>query len=150
MIKADKCRGCKLCTSIKKTSLTNNKCLECNVHLCYVNGRNCFRLYHASFWIVVIVITNSFLPEILSRCSFCAVNNKKKEKSWNVLLDDTICLQMCQKNVINSTEIGDYSVLWWKMLEFLWQQNLTNKFLLSQCLVYGLDYLRDNGGNIYR
>ena len=39
MQKADQRKRCKLCTS-------NNMCVECNVHLCYVKGRNCFARFH--------------------------------------------------------------------------------------------------------
>ena len=30
------------------SNLTFNKCLECNIHLCFVNSRNCFQTYHDS------------------------------------------------------------------------------------------------------
>ena len=47
MQKVGKRKRCILCTSNKLESKTNNMCIECNMHLCYVNGRNCFRLYHS-------------------------------------------------------------------------------------------------------
>ena len=47
MQKVGQRKRCKLCTSNKLESKTNNMCVECNVHLCYVNGRDCFALYHS-------------------------------------------------------------------------------------------------------
>ena len=46
MKKVDNRQRCKLCTSKKIQNRTDNMCVECNVHLCYVNGRDCFALYH--------------------------------------------------------------------------------------------------------
>ena len=40
-------KRCILCTSNKVENKTNNMCIECNMHLCYVNGRDCFALYHS-------------------------------------------------------------------------------------------------------
>ena len=37
MCKDVKRRRCKLCTRRKLQNLTKNKCVECNIHLCYVN-----------------------------------------------------------------------------------------------------------------
>ena len=48
MEKSAKRQRCKLCTRAKLTNLTNNKCIQCNIHLCYVNSRNCFQAYHQS------------------------------------------------------------------------------------------------------
>ena len=48
MEKCAKRQRCKLCTRRKQQNLTNNKCVECNIHLCYVNNRNCFQMYHDS------------------------------------------------------------------------------------------------------
>ena len=47
MKNVDKRQRCKLCTSNKIQNRTNNVCVECNVHLCFLNGRNCFALYHS-------------------------------------------------------------------------------------------------------
>ena len=46
MKKVEKRQRCKLCTSKKIQNRTNNICVECNVHLCFVKGRDCFALYH--------------------------------------------------------------------------------------------------------
>ena len=46
MEKTDERKRCKLCTSKKHYSRTNNKCSVCNVHLFYVTSRNCFQTYH--------------------------------------------------------------------------------------------------------
>ena len=40
---------CKLCTSNKIQNRTNNKCVECNIYLCFVKDRDCFKLYHDCF-----------------------------------------------------------------------------------------------------
>jgi len=48
MEKSTKGQRCKLCTRGKLTNLTNNKCIKCNVHLCYLNNHNCFQTYHES------------------------------------------------------------------------------------------------------
>ena len=47
MQKVSQRKRCKLCTSNNLESKTDNMCVECNVHLCYVNGRDCFALYHS-------------------------------------------------------------------------------------------------------
>ena len=47
MQKVSQSKRCKLCTSNKLESKTNNMCVKCNVRLCYVNGRDCFALYHS-------------------------------------------------------------------------------------------------------
>ena len=46
MRKVENRQRCKLCTSKKVQNRTNNICVECNVHLCYVNDCNCFAAYH--------------------------------------------------------------------------------------------------------
>ena len=46
MIKETKRQRCKLCTKSKTTNLTFNKYAECNVYLCFVNSRNCFKTYY--------------------------------------------------------------------------------------------------------
>ena len=46
MQKRSKRNRCKFCTNNKKDIKTNNICVECNLYLCYVNGRNCFPTYH--------------------------------------------------------------------------------------------------------
>ena len=46
MMKSEERKRCKLCSSKKRQSRTNNKCMQCGIHLCYVNSRNCFKLYH--------------------------------------------------------------------------------------------------------
>ena len=48
MVKATKRQRCKLCTKNKTSNLTFNKCVECNIHLCFVNSQNCFQTYHDS------------------------------------------------------------------------------------------------------
>ena len=48
IVKATKQQRCKLCTKNKTSNLTLNKCIECNIHLCFVNIRNCFQTYHDS------------------------------------------------------------------------------------------------------
>ena len=48
IVKATKRQRCKLCTKNKTSNLTFNKCIECNIHLCFVNSRNCFQTYHDS------------------------------------------------------------------------------------------------------
>ena len=46
MQKSEQRKRCKLCTKNKLGNKTNNICIECNVHLCYVNDRDCFTMYH--------------------------------------------------------------------------------------------------------
>ena len=46
MKKVEKRQRCELCTSRKDQKRTNNMCVECNIHLCYVTDRNCFEEYH--------------------------------------------------------------------------------------------------------
>ena len=46
IMKSEERKRCKLCSSKKRQSRTNNKCIQCGIHLCYVNSRNCFKLYH--------------------------------------------------------------------------------------------------------
>ena len=46
MKKSDVRQRCKVCTTRKIQNRTNNMCVECNLHLCYVNDRNCFAKYH--------------------------------------------------------------------------------------------------------
>ena len=48
IVKATKRQRCKLCTKNKTSNLTFNKCIECNIHLCFVISRNCFQTYHDS------------------------------------------------------------------------------------------------------
>ena len=48
MEKTDIRQRCKLCTRNKVQNRTNNKCVQCNIYLCYVKGRDCFKLYHDS------------------------------------------------------------------------------------------------------
>ena len=45
MMKFEERKRCKLCSSKKRQSRTNNKCMQCGIYLCYVNARNCFKLY---------------------------------------------------------------------------------------------------------
>lgn len=52
MMKTDERKRCKLCTSKKRQNRTNNKCMQCGIHLCYVNSRNCFQLYHEGWSLV--------------------------------------------------------------------------------------------------
>ena len=44
--KTDVRQRCKLCSRNKIQNRTNNKCVECNIYLCFIKGRDCFKLYH--------------------------------------------------------------------------------------------------------
>lgn len=46
MQKGQKRSRCKECSKHKRDIKTNNFCVECNVFLCFVNGRDCFAAYH--------------------------------------------------------------------------------------------------------
>ena len=48
MEKTDIRQRCKLCTRNKVKNRTSNKCVQCNIYLCYVKERDCFKLYHDS------------------------------------------------------------------------------------------------------
>ena len=49
MEKSNLRKRCAWCTSKKIQNRTNNQCVECGVHLCYVKGRDCFKNYHYNF-----------------------------------------------------------------------------------------------------